>query len=121
MGRTSARMSRMVGDHGDTCERPYAVEPRKLPSGRWKGRVVRYGPDTGKRIERNRTFETKKEAKNLAERDCTVPANEQQNPCGVLESLASRQCSRHSEDDREHKSAADKAKDWILGFLALGP
>ena len=34
---------------------PYAVEPRKLPSGRWKGRVVRYDPDTGKRRETSQT------------------------------------------------------------------
>ena len=46
---------------------PYAVEPRRLPSGRWKGRVVRYDPDTGKRHELTQTFDTKKEAKNWAE------------------------------------------------------
>ena len=46
---------------------PYAVEPRKLPSGRWKGRVVRYDPDTGKRHEMTQTFDTKREAKHWAE------------------------------------------------------
>ncbi len=30
---------------------PYAVEPRKPPPGRWKGRVVRYDPEPGKRHE----------------------------------------------------------------------
>ena len=34
---------------------PYAVEPRKLPSGRWKGRVVRYDAETGKRRELTQT------------------------------------------------------------------
>lgn len=46
---------------------PYAVEPRRLPSGRWKGRVVRYDPETGKRHELTQTFDTKKEAKQWAE------------------------------------------------------
>ncbi len=46
---------------------PYAVEPRRLASGRWKGRVVRYNPDDGKRLEMNRTFDTKREAKQWAE------------------------------------------------------
>ena len=45
----------------------YAVEPRRLASGRWKGRVVRYNPDDGKRLEMNRTFDTKREAKQWAE------------------------------------------------------
>ncbi len=46
---------------------PYAVEPRRLPSGRWKGRVVRYDSDTGKRHELTQTFDTKREAKQWAE------------------------------------------------------
>lgn len=46
---------------------PYAVEPRRLPSGRWKGLVVRYDLETGKRHELTQTFDTKKEAKNWAE------------------------------------------------------
>ncbi len=45
---------------------PYAVEPRKLPSGRWKGRVVRYD-EMGKRHELTQTFDTKREAKQWAE------------------------------------------------------
>ena len=40
----------------------YDVEPRKLPSGRWKGRVTYYDPDTGKRRETTRTFATRREA-----------------------------------------------------------
>lgn len=56
---------------------PYAVEPRKLPSGRWKGRVVRYDPKDGKRIEMNWTFDTKKAAKNWAE---TKGAKYRENP-----------------------------------------
>ena len=51
---------------------PYAVEPRKLPSGRWKGRVVRYDPETGKRREITQTFDTKKEAKNWAEKEAAI-------------------------------------------------
>jgi hypothetical protein len=47
---------------------PYAVAPRQLPSGRWKGRVVRYDPDTGQRHELTQTFDTKREAKAWAER-----------------------------------------------------
>ncbi len=46
---------------------PYAVEPRRLPSGRWKGRVVRYDLETGKRHELTQTFDTKREAKQWAE------------------------------------------------------
>lgn len=46
---------------------PYAVEPRRLPSGRWKGRVVRYDSETGKRRELTQTFDTKREAKQWAE------------------------------------------------------
>lgn len=49
------------------AKEPYAVEPRKLPSGRWKGRVVRYDAETGKRTELTQTFDKKKEAKNWAE------------------------------------------------------
>jgi hypothetical protein len=40
-----------------------------LDSGRWKGRVVRYDPDTGKRREMTQTFDTKKDAKNWAEKE----------------------------------------------------
>lgn len=47
----------------------YAVEPRKLPSGHWKGRVVIYDVDTGKRREMTKTFDTKKDAKNWAEKE----------------------------------------------------
>ncbi len=47
----------------------YAVEPRKLPSGHWKGRVVRYDSETGKRHECTQTFDTKKDAKNWAEKE----------------------------------------------------
>lgn len=47
------------------------MEPRKLPSGRWKGRVVRYDPDTGKRHELTQTFDTKREAKQWAEKEAT--------------------------------------------------
>ncbi|NMP23982.1 tyrosine-type recombinase/integrase [Sulfobacillus harzensis] len=46
---------------------PYAVEPRRLPSGRWKGRVVRYDLETGKRHELTQTFDSKREAKQWAE------------------------------------------------------
>ncbi|MCY0864467.1 MAG: tyrosine-type recombinase/integrase [Sulfobacillus sp.] len=46
---------------------PYAVTPRQLPSGRWKGRVVLYDPETGKRREVTQTFDTKREAKAWAE------------------------------------------------------
>ena len=42
----------------------YAVEPRKLKSGRWKGRVVIYEADTGKRREMTKTFDVQKQAKN---------------------------------------------------------
>ncbi|AUW93066.1 hypothetical protein BXT84_03130 [Sulfobacillus thermotolerans] len=45
---------------------PYAVEPRKLPSSRLKGRVVRYD-EMGKRHELTQTFDTKREAKQWAE------------------------------------------------------
>lgn len=48
---------------------PYAVEPRKLASGHWKGRVVRYDLETGKRHEINQTFDNKKAAKNWAEKE----------------------------------------------------
>lgn len=48
---------------------PYAVEPRKLCCGRWKGRVVLYDVSTGRRRETTRTFGTKKEAKNWAEKE----------------------------------------------------
>ena len=46
---------------------PYSVDPRKLPSGHWKGRVVLYDRETGKRRELTKTFATKREAKNWAE------------------------------------------------------
>ena len=46
---------------------PYSVDPRKLPSGHWKGRVVLYDRDTGKRRELTKTFATKRDAKNWAE------------------------------------------------------
>lgn len=49
----------------------YAVEPRKLPSGRWKGRVVRYD-ETGKRREMTQTFDTKREAKQWAEHEAAL-------------------------------------------------
>ncbi|POB10108.1 hypothetical protein CO251_11520 [Sulfobacillus sp. hq2] len=42
------------------------MEPRKLPSGRWKGRVVRYD-EKGKRHELTQTFDTKREVKQWAE------------------------------------------------------
>lgn len=48
---------------------PYAVTPRQLPSGRWKGRVVRYDSETGKRQELTQTFDTKREAKAWAEKE----------------------------------------------------
>ena len=48
---------------------PYAVKTRKLASGNWKGRVVRYDPDTGKRHEFTQTFDNKKAAKNWAEKE----------------------------------------------------
>ncbi len=51
---------------------PYALKPRQLDSGRWKGRVVRYDPETGKRIEMNRTFDMKKEAKAWAETEAAT-------------------------------------------------
>ena len=47
---------------------PYSVDPRKLPSGRWKGRVVVYDATTGKRREMTHSFDTKKDAKNGAEK-----------------------------------------------------
>ena len=50
-------------------KQPYAAEPRKLPSSRWKGCVVRYERDTGKRHEITQTFDTKEEAKNLTEKE----------------------------------------------------
>lgn len=51
---------------------PYAVTPRQLPSGRWKGRVVRYDPETGKRQELTQTFDTKREAKAWAEKEAAL-------------------------------------------------
>ncbi len=45
---------------------PYSVDPRKLPSGHWKGHVVLYDRETGKRRELTKTFATKREAKNWA-------------------------------------------------------
>ncbi len=50
-------------------KQPYSVDPRKLPSGRWKGRVVVYDAHTGKRREMTQTFDTKKDAKNWAEKE----------------------------------------------------
>ncbi len=42
---------------------PHAIDPRKLPSGRWKGRVQYWDPDTGIRKETTQTFATEREAK----------------------------------------------------------
>ena len=42
---------------------PHAIDPRKLPSGRWKGRVQYWDPDTGQRKETTQTFATEREAK----------------------------------------------------------
>ncbi len=42
---------------------PHAIDPRKLPSGRWKGRVQYWDPDTGKRKEITQTFASPREAK----------------------------------------------------------
>ena len=50
-------------------KQPYSVNPRKLSSGRWKGRVVVYDATTGKRREMTHTFDTKKDAKNWAEKE----------------------------------------------------
>ena len=50
-------------------KQPYSVNPRKLSSGRWKGRVVVYDATTGKRREMTQTFDTKKDAKNWAEKE----------------------------------------------------
>lgn len=51
---------------------PYDLKPRKLPSGRWKGRVIRYDSETGKRHELTQVFETKAEAKNWAEKEAVT-------------------------------------------------
>lgn len=45
-------------------KQPYSIDPRQLPSGRWKGRVVLYDRESGARRETTKTFPTKKEAKN---------------------------------------------------------
>jgi integrase len=42
---------------------PHAIDPRKLPSGRWKGRVQYWDPDTEQRKETTQTFATEREAK----------------------------------------------------------
>jgi len=42
---------------------PHAIDPRKLASGRWKGRVQYWDPDTGQRKETTQTFATEREAK----------------------------------------------------------
>ena len=42
---------------------PHAIDPRKLPSGRWKGRVQYWDPNTGQRKELTQTFATEREAK----------------------------------------------------------
>ncbi len=44
-------------------KKPHAIDPRKLPSGRWKGRVQYWDPDTGKRKEITQTFASPREAK----------------------------------------------------------
>ena len=41
----------------------------QAPSGRWKGRIVVYDAPTGKRRELTHTFDTKKDAKNWAEKE----------------------------------------------------
>jgi integrase len=64
-----------VEAHGDGVPRrsgpkeAYALKPRELPSGHWKGRVVVYDPDTGRRREITRTFPTKTAARQWAERE----------------------------------------------------
>lgn len=41
---------------------PHALQPRRLPSGRWKGRVQAWDPVTGRRREVTRTFDTFRDA-----------------------------------------------------------
>lgn len=42
---------------------PHAKNPRRLPSGRWQGRVTYWDPATGRRRERTAMFATAREAK----------------------------------------------------------
>ena len=45
------------------AKEPHAKDPRKLPSGRWQARVTYYDPETGKRLETSKTFDTERTAK----------------------------------------------------------
>ncbi len=49
---------------------PHAIDPRKLPSGRWKGRVQYWDPSAGQRKELTQTFATEREA--VAARDAWI-------------------------------------------------
>ncbi|MCY0879029.1 MAG: hypothetical protein OWU84_08830 [Firmicutes bacterium] len=53
-------------------KQPCAIDPRRLPSGWWKGRVVLYNAETGKRRELTPTFDTKREAKNGAKKEAAA-------------------------------------------------
>ena len=44
---------------------PHAIDPRKLPSGRWKGRVQYWEPATGQRKETTQTFATEREGQKV--------------------------------------------------------
>lgn len=61
----------MHGDNNPLANRVnelYTVEPRKLPSGHWKGWGVRDDLETGKRHELlNQTFDSKSKAKQWAD------------------------------------------------------
>ena len=50
-------------------KQPHSVDPRRLPSGRWKGRVVVYDANTGKRREMTQTLDTKEDAHYPADGD----------------------------------------------------
>jgi hypothetical protein len=56
-------------DEPKGSKQPYSVDPRQPPSGRWTGRVAVDDASTGKRQEMTQTFDTKKEAKNWAEKE----------------------------------------------------
>ena len=45
------------------AKEPHAKDPRKLQSGRWQARVTYYDPETGKRLETSKTFDTERAAK----------------------------------------------------------
>jgi len=44
-------------------KKPHAQDPQKQRSGRWQARRTYYDPDTGKRHETTKTFDTERKAK----------------------------------------------------------